>query len=202
MVRALSQPPTRPGSSQGSARRPSTTEDQSQGRKSSQSNRKSSESGQLSTSELLTHHVPEISVDTSNQHRGPPRSPNISVPKENVNMDAGLAQFEVSPSTSGSAASFEVLTLPDFASLAIVEANDKTEGATGAVNNTDTRTSLPVFLDPGSSFSFSPPDKQLRKDSSSSSSGYYLNTFAHPADANKLLAETNYWQKFAKKIKG
>jgi len=196
MVRALSQPPTRPGSSQGSARRPSTTGDQSQGRKSSQSNRQGSVSSQSSASELPTQHMPEILVDTSHdyQQRGPPRSPNISVPRENVNMDAGLAQFEVSPSTSGSAASFEVLTLPDFASLAIAESistetNFKTEGATGADNNTNTHTGLPVFLDPGSSFTFSPPDKQPRKESSSSSSGYSSNTYGHPADANKLLAE-------------
>jgi len=196
MVRALSQPPTRPGSSQGSARRPSTTGDQSQGRKSSQSKRQGSVSSQSSASELPTQHMPEILVDTSHdyQQRGPPRSPNISVPRENVNMDAGLAQFEVSPSTSGSAASFEVLTLPDFASLAIAESistetNFKTEGATGADNNTNTHTGLPVFLDPGSSFTFSPPDKQPRKESSSSSSGYSSNTYGHPADANKLLAE-------------
>jgi len=197
MVRALSQPPTRPGSSQGSARRPSTTGDQSQGRKSSQSNRQGSESSQSSAGgELLTQHVPGISVDTTRhnyQQRGPPRSPNISVPREKLNMDAGLAQFEVSPSTSGSAASFEVLTLPDFASLAIAEPSTtetdfKTEDGTGADNN-NTHTGLPVFLDPGSSFTFSPPDKLSRKDSSSSSSGYSSNTYGYPADATKLLAE-------------
>jgi len=132
---------------------------------------------------------------TSKSQKEAPVSPNISVPRQKVNMEAGLAQFEVSPSSttgSPSVASFEILTLPDFASLAIAEqnipdeSNDESEIATaaGGLNHA----SLPVFLEPGSSLF--PP--HARKYSSTSSSGYSSQSSMqspHPAEATKMLTE-------------
>jgi len=129
--------------------------------------------------------------------KGAPVSPSISVPRQKVNLEAGLAQFEVSPSsTSGSPASFEILTLPDFASLAIgdqniPQANEESEIATGAggLNHA----SLPTFLEPGSSLYSPPPsDSKARKYSSTSSSGYSSQSSMHsphPVDATKMLTE-------------
>lgn len=200
MVRALTQPPTRPGSSQASARRSSTSsgeQSQDQRRKSSQP--QGSQCTQSSVRQRPNSDVSGNSDDAKQllgcshpeNQSGPPRSPNISVPRERINYEAGLAQFEISPSTSGSAASFEVLTLPDFSSLAIAEEklteSNHYEAPIGADNQP--HASLPVFLDPASSYTFSPPDIKSRKSVTTSSAGCSSNSFNHPADAANLLTE-------------
>lgn len=135
-------------------------------------------------------------MQSAGEERNPP-SPNISVPR--TNLEAGLTQFELSPSTSDSAASFELLTLPDFSSLAISdpsipESNDNVDPASGA--NAPNLAGLPVFLDPGSSFAFSPPSSgtKPRRDSNPVPAGSLLQSSLHgfsPGDLSSMLSEVS-----------
>jgi len=181
MVRALSQPQNelsnqRPGTSQsqGSDSRPLSSELQSE--------RRSSVQGQFPSLSRKTSHYPPghkrnsslNQLDASNlsglpsqlqqyapveKRRNPPSS-QIPVPSIH-NLEAGLAQFELSPSTSESGASFELLTLPDFSSLSTCDPSvpePDPAPTSGDLNHA----ALPVFLDPGSNMAFSPPQPDVK----------------------------------------
>jgi len=92
-------------------------------------------------------------------------SPQISVPRKH-NLEAGLAQFELSPSTSDSGASFELLTLPDFSSLSTCDTSVP-ETDPEPSSEDQSHAALPVFLDPGSQMVYTPPQcgSKLRQDS-------------------------------------
>jgi len=137
MVRVLSQHVSNPLSSQASSNisyGASTSSD--------------SNSERRSRNVLLSDN--SVSQSSSNAEKDEDSYTTESVTIPILNLDAGLVQFEVSPSNSDgqSGASFEVVNLPDFSSLAIAD-NAEASGA-----------SLPVFLDPVSSFPSSSYEKE------------------------------------------
>eukprot|EP00092_Neocalanus_flemingeri_P006444 GFUD01006944.1.p1 GENE.GFUD01006944.1~~GFUD01006944.1.p1 ORF type:complete len:772 (+),score=204.99 GFUD01006944.1:164-2479(+) len=221
MVRALSQPSEttpqhRPGSShsqssyQGSRSRPSSSEVQAQRRNSDQFQAYLQASGSREVNSSARTHQRNSSLsqlDASSpsgppgqqqqpvpieRQRNPP-SPHISVPRHN--LEAGLAQFELSPATSESGASFELLTLPDFSSLSISDLSvpeskelSETTSGTGDLRHAD----LPVFLEPGSLLPFSPPQSGAKPKRDLVSLGTLLQSSFHgfsPEDLSSLLTD-------------
>ena len=216
MVRALSQPTSespsqRPGSSQSQSSshdagtRPLSSGVHSQRRSSVQIQPSSQTSGSRRVSSNVLTHKRNSSLSQLDASGPPsqqqqslpverqrnPRSSEISVPR--LNLEAGLAQFEISPATSDSGTSFELLTLPDFSSLSIIDPSvPESQEETASGSGDQSHAGLPVFLEPGSSFAFSPPQSSSEPGRDSIPVGNLTEASFHglsPGDLGSILTE-------------